>query len=283
MSGAFRNNNNNNTEIICVISYNAILSDGLARLVNCMACHPQDSSIEEMARQVFIDEHRMPRVHFAIFQEVGDTNGWSYLKKLLKQYYSNQSLQTYDLGVISCNGYEFRTEKIRYFPKTIDFYPFSTMIIHFDKQKISVLNVHISAESQSWETRRKDLIVVKQRLDDLVRRFPNHGIILTGDFNTHLTSPHFPELVKILQVPMDQPIDNENSFYLGGYDTYSEHDPEKSWGDTKDSSRLDYLWVFSSRDGKVLLTKLNETVLREVKASDHKPILSYVKVEYRLS
>ena len=270
-------------QVICVVSYNAILSDSLARLINCMPCHPQDSSVEEMVRQVFIDEHGMPRVHFAVFQEVGDTQGWSYLKKLLKRYYPNQSLQTYDVGVISALGYEFRAEPIRYFPKTLDFYPFSTMVIHFDKHRISVLNVHISAESQKWKTRREDLIVVKERLDDLVNRFPQHGIILTGDFNTHLTSPHFPELVKILQVPMDQPLDRENSFYLGGRDKYAQHDPSKSWGDTMDSSRLDYLWVFPSKDGKVRLTKLSERVLREVRASDHKPLLSYVKIEYILS
>lgn len=274
---------NGRNKVICIISYNAILSDSLARLINCMPCHPQNSSVEEMVRQVFKDEHGMPRVHFAVFQEVGDTEGWSYLKKLLKRYYPNQSLQTYDLGVISSLGYQFRTERIQYFPKTLDFYPFSTMVIHFDEHMISILNVHISAESQKWETRRQDLLVVKQRLQNLVHRFPHHGIILTGDFNTHLTSEHFPTLVKILDVPMDQPIDKENSFYLGGHDKYATHDPASVRGDTMDSSRLDYLWVFSSTDRNVRLTKLSERILREVRASDHKPLLSYVKIEYHLS
>ncbi len=272
--------NDNSGHIISLLTYNAIISGELARFVNCMMCIPQSNSIEQMTKQLFIDEHGIPRVHFALLQEVGDPTGWNDLCKQLRPYYPHQSPQTNDLGVLAVETFPFRTEQFMVFPKTLSFYAFGTMVIHFSnpQYKLSVLNVHPTAESIDWGIRRSDLIEIRKRLDDLRKRFPDRGIIFAGDFNTHLTDPHFKELVEILGVPMNQPIDPENSFYAGGYDQNQSHIPKESNKHTADSSRLDYIWVFSSLDGKVQLSKLGERVLRGVRTSDHKPIISYIKI-----
>ncbi len=268
-------------EPIRVMTYNVLLSGIAPRALSGRADVTWTQSVEEVANSLIDARTNLPVADIVLMQEIGHIESWKMLMRRIQSHYPYQTRQSETLAIVSARTAPMTAHEDTKLFATNQLYKFGTRAAHFDGMRLSVLDIHLNAWPQDAATRMLDAQEARRRLDALRRDKPRNAFVVAGDFNTAMSDDiAFSTIVTTLGVPgLHNPSVNRpkwaNSFFEWALDTWycCVPTPTPHSGGSMFSSRLDYVFLYPSLDRNLMLTKLDERILLEAKASDHKPVV----------